>query len=118
MFINEGGAFRGLALPEAVQYSTANALAFVDLDGDRQEELLIGGNFYALQPELGRYDASYGHVLKWERGAWHTIPYKESGLHVRGQVKHILSYASPQKQKILLVRNNDKPLVYEWDSDL
>ena len=113
MFVNNGGNYTGLPLPEIVQYSTANAMEFVDIDGDTKKELIIGGNFHAVQPELGQYDANFGIALKWQNDKWETIPYKQSGLNIRGDVKHIRTFNSPSEKKILFVRNNDKPVIYE-----
>ena len=38
-----------------------------DFDGDGRMDLLLGGNFHGVPPILGRYDASYGLLLRGSR---------------------------------------------------
>jgi len=50
-------------LPDAVQFSSAEAFYVADFNGDKIPDVLVGGNFYEMIPSIGRCDASYGTVL-------------------------------------------------------
>ncbi|MFN0037776.1 MAG: VCBS repeat-containing protein, partial [Saprospiraceae bacterium] len=46
-FENTGGLnFKAHPLPDELQFSTLNAYALADLDGDGKNEIVLGGNFY------------------------------------------------------------------------
>jgi hypothetical protein len=61
--VDNKGTFIQHALPQALQFAPLRAADFIDLNGDGYEDLLLGGNFYENNIELGRYDADYGSVL-------------------------------------------------------
>ena len=117
LFENKGDRFDAIPLPEIVQYSTTNAMEFMDLDGDAIDELIVGGNSFGIQPQLGQYDANFGVVLKWEDQSWNPIPYKQSGLNVKGEVKHIKNFESGETSKVLFVRNNEAAIIYELNTE-
>jgi hypothetical protein len=89
LFINMGnGTFKVQPLPDAAQLSPVYAIVAKDVDGDSVKDILLGGNFYGLKPELGKYDASYGVLLKGTKpGAFISLPVQQSGLCVRGEVR-------------------------------
>ena len=65
IFMNDGnGNFTISHLPTAAQMSPMYAILPYDFDKDGDLDLFMGGNLYGVQPEMGRYDASYGHILE------------------------------------------------------
>jgi hypothetical protein len=108
----KGLQFTAQPLPSELQYSTMNATALQDLDGDGRPEVILGGNFYESNIEMGRYDASYGHVLRIsERGKLSAYPL--GSLRVKGQIRKISPVKTGGKTAFVLARNNEKALLIE-----
>ncbi len=103
-----GGRFAFEPLPISAQFSPINAIAVEDFDGDGHIDLLLGGNFYGVRPEFGRYDASYGVYLKGDgKGGFEHIPNREIGLKIEGEVRHIKHIRLGSQKYILIARNNN-----------
>ena len=63
--LNTGdGTFALQPLPVEAQLAPVYAALADDFDGDGRMDLLLGGNFYGVTPVRGRYDASYGLLLR------------------------------------------------------
>ncbi|PTM10657.1 MAG: hypothetical protein DA408_15520 [Bacteroidetes bacterium] len=104
-FENTGGLkFVAHRLPDRLQFSTVNTLAAVDLDGDGRQEVLVGGNFDECNIEMGRYDASYGQVLRLENGNWKDYPLGE--LSIVGKVKAIVPIQINGQPHFVIGRND------------
>lgn len=111
---NGKGGFTFQKLPVEAQYSPIYAIHLDDFNDDGNPDLLLAGNLYDVKPEVGRYDANYGCLLAGDgKGAFTTVPFQESGLFIKGQVRDIktLEYGG---KKILLVARNDDILVAIW----
>ena len=107
---NGNGTFTVQNLPTEAQFAPIYASLAQDFDGDGHVDLLVGGNFYGVTPVLGRYDASYGLMLRG-RGDGHFEPVdmETSGLVIEGQVRRIKSLRGANGQRLIAVaRNNDK----------
>ncbi|MBV6654842.1 MAG: VCBS repeat-containing protein, partial [Mameliella sp.] len=57
------GEFKKEVLPVSVQFSPVYAIETADINKDGRPDLLMGGNLFKVQPEIGIYDASYGSCL-------------------------------------------------------
>ena len=110
-FANDGhGHFQFHPFPRIAQQAPVNAVVFTDVDGDGHPDLLLGGNEYQASVMPGRYDASYGLVLKGDgHGDWQPIPPVTSGLILDGDVKD-LRLVHAGRRLILLTAINDQPL--------
>lgn len=111
IFLNDGkGNFTLKPLPLMAQLSPVFAILAADLNDDNIKDLFLGGNFYGLKPQGGRFDASYGVTLmggdslKFE----HYAP-EVSGLFVKGEVREILPLKTA-KGDCIAVAVNDGPL--------
>ncbi len=106
---NGSFSFEKIVLPERAQFSPVYAMTEMDLNKDGYADLILGGNLYKVQPEMGRYDASYGVVLiNDQKGNFidRTLDY---GFSVRGEVRDFVVDGN-----ILHVfRNNDVVLSYQ-----
>lgn len=87
-FINDGNMnFSKRALPREVQFSSVHAIKLTDLDNDGLEDLVLAGNNYHVNTQLGRQDAGYGLMLRnIGEGRFELFPEK---LYVKGAVKAI-----------------------------
>jgi len=112
---NEEGIFRIQPLPTEAQFSPIYAILARDFNADGVKDLLLAGNFYGLDVQLGRYDASYGTLLigNGEDG-FASVPIQNSGLTLTGQVRNMISLRYKNKQEVIIfVKNDDRIQVYE-----
>ncbi|GAB3962393.1 VCBS repeat-containing protein [Spirosoma harenae] len=117
LLINDGkGHLTAQTLPGEAQFSPVCGAVFMDYDHDEQTDLILTGNFLDVLPEIGRYDASYGVVLrnkgKATNGAinYESINPASSGFFVRGQVRRMVQLAQGQ---LILAKNNDRAQVFK-----
>ena len=96
-------------LPLSSQFSPVYTIAAVDIDQDQDLDLLLGGNLYKVQPEIGMYDASYGQCLLNDGQGHFTDHSVELGFSVKGELRDIKIV----DDRIYIFRNNDKALTYQ-----
>jgi hypothetical protein len=110
---NGNGTFTLQPLPIEAQFAPIYASLAGDFDGDGKTDLLVGGNFYGVTPMLGRYDASYGLMLRGDgRGAFTPVDMEQSNLVIDGEVRDIKSLRGANGERLIVVaRNNGKVMV-------
>jgi len=112
VLINQGNLdFRLQALPWEAQLSPYRDAAIVNADGDSPKDVLLVGNYYENNIQMGRYDADFGTILRY-KDTISTTPL--NGLTVKGQVRHIRDITIGGKKALLLVRNNDSAMVIRF----
>jgi hypothetical protein len=86
-----------------------------DFNADGTKDLLLAGNFYGINPQLGRYDASYGTLLAGDKaGGFTSVPSLNSGFSITGQVRDMLSLRYRNNQEVIIIAKNDDWIqVYE-----
>jgi hypothetical protein len=112
---NGDGSFSaGQELPWQAQLSPMYAGALIDLDGQANKELILGGNLYGVKPEAGRYDASNGVVLRVDANRnIEVLSPQESGFKVDGEIRQILSL----NNHLLIMRSDDSAQVFSLNRD-
>ncbi|MGV3642204.1 MAG: VCBS repeat-containing protein, partial [Adhaeribacter sp.] len=112
LMINNGrGRFAWQALPLEAQFSPVFAIESLDYDHDGRLDLLLTGNFFDVLPEMGRYDASYGLVLRGKgKGFFEAVPPRVSGFFVTGQVRKSRLLTNARGQQLVLLAKNQGPL--------
>ena len=101
------------ALPLSGQVSTIEKGMATNLDRDPEPEVTVVGNFFPVNIQLGRYDASPGFVLDFPDGKPVVIPPRESGLVAFGQCQNVVQINSPHYGPLFVVgRNNDSMLCF------
>lgn len=115
--LNDGkGNFKLNPLPVQAQFSPMYASLVEDLNKDGKIDILSGGNFYGVKPEIGRYDASYSTFLKGDgKGNFSYVPNSETGMNVKGQVRDIVKMHTVNGGLILFIKNNERIQVYKED---
>jgi hypothetical protein len=108
-----GGVFDLQPLPIEAQFAPVYAAIAEDFDADGDVDVLLGGNFYGVPPLRGRYDASYGLLLRGDgRGAFSSVELEESGLEITGQVRDMKWLRHARADRVIVVaRNNDRVMV-------
>jgi enediyne biosynthesis protein E4 len=105
---NKNGTFSSRPLPKAAQLSPMYGIAAEDFDRDGNVDLLMGGNFYQSQPQVGIYDGSYGVLLKGNgKGDFTALPAQQSGINIRGAVRDMKVMNVGKKRIIVIAQNND-----------
>ena len=109
VFYNDGkGNFKMKPLPIRAQFSQVFSILVADVNNDGIKDLFLGGNFYALKPEVGRYDASFGVTLLGNLKHWFDyLPPANSGLFIKGEVRDIVPIDTKHGREIIVARNND-----------
>ncbi len=86
LFLNRGDHFEARALPVEAQISPAFGVSVADFDGDGREDAFLSQNFFAVHPDIARYDAGRGLLLRGDgRGGLTPVPGQESGLLIYGE---------------------------------
>ena len=109
------GKFVKHALPMEAQFAPVNAILCDDFDNDGIKDLLLAGNEYQTEVVTGRYDASYGCLLKGSNKAIFTaVPPAQSGFILKGDVKDLKFLQLASGKKIILAAvNNDSLRVFK-----
>ena len=105
------GKFVKHPLPVEAQFAPVNTMVAEDLDGDGYKDLVLAGNEYQADVITGRYDASYGTVLKGSStGAFNCLPLSKTGIVLNGDVKSMLLLPAAAGGKLLVVAANNESL--------
>ena len=110
--LNKGdGTFALRALPAEAQFAPVRASLVRDFTGDGNADLLLAGNFFGATPIRGRYDASYGTLLRGAgNGSFVTVPMEESNLVIEGQARHLREMRATNGDELIIVARNDTSL--------
>ena len=87
------GRFLLTRLPKEAQWSPIFSFVAGDWNRDGVTDVIASGNFYAVSPYEGRYDASYGNLLLGQaivgtgRPSLAVMPMESSGLLLEGEVR-------------------------------
>jgi hypothetical protein len=101
------GKFKTHTLPLEAQFAPVNCIMVQDVDGDKNADLLLAGNEYQADVNTGRYDASYGVLLKGNgKGNFTTVPFAKSGLLLQGDIRDITMLQAAGKRLLLAAPNN------------
>jgi len=116
-FENQGdGKFAIHALPDRLQWSSIEAAHLHDLDQNNYPDILLGGNFYECNIEMGRYDANFGNILSFSKGKEMLIN-PLGALQIKGQVRRIHPINVGGKAAYILVKNDDAVQLIQFDGN-
>lgn len=110
------GRFALQPLPAEAQFAPVYASVADDFDGDGSVDLLIGGNFHGVTPLRGRYDASYGLLLRGDgAGEFEAVPLERSGVAVEGEIRGMVPVRGPGgKRSVVFGRNDAAAVLLEY----
>jgi len=107
VLINNGNwQFEVKALPWQAQLSSYRDAIVVNANNDNLPDILLAGNYYDNNIEMGRYDADFGTLLiNKGRGQFscESVP----GMTIKGQVRHVRKITIAGKDAFVLAKNND-----------
>ena len=116
ILINDGkGKFETKALPAEAQFAPYKDAMVVNANNDDLPDILLVGNFYNCNIEMGRYDADFGTILI-NQGNGNFTTSLINGLALKGQVRRIGAVTIGKQPAFILARNNDSAMVIKFVS--
>ncbi len=117
VLINNGNLqFETKALPWMAQLTTCKDAVVVNANNDGLPDILLMGNYYENNIEMGRYDAGFGTILL-NKGKGEFEVENLNGLIVEGQVRHVKEIDLGKQQAYILARNNDSAMVIQFKNN-
>ncbi len=115
ILINKGNLnFDLQAMPWEAQLSPLKDAVVVNANNDSLPDILLLGNYYENNIEMGRYDADFGTVLL-NKGKNGFVSTPINGLQIKGQVRHLKKIILADKQEaFVLARNDDSTMVIRY----
>jgi hypothetical protein len=116
IFLNDGkGNFSMQPLPWQAQLSPYHDGAVVDANGDSLPDILLTGNFYENNIQMGRYDGDYGMLLLNQGGGKFACSLL-NGVVIKGQVRRMKKLQLGENEAFVLAQNNDSVRVIQFQS--
>lgn len=111
--INNGdGSYTIQPLPLATQFSPIFDINITDFNNDKQQEILLTGNFSGTKPQEGRYDTNNGIFVNSSGKVLKGMKYQ---LNLKGDVRNVGIARSINNSRLLIVAKNDDNLeIYEF----
>ncbi|MBS1655481.1 MAG: VCBS repeat-containing protein, partial [Bacteroidetes bacterium] len=107
ILINDGKMnFKVQAMPWQAQLSPFRSATVIDANHDDLPDLLLMGNYYGNNIQMGRSDADFGTILI-NKGKNNFEAETITDLVVKGQVRHIGDTHIKGKEAFILAMNND-----------
>ncbi|WP_242696458.1 VCBS repeat-containing protein [Longitalea luteola] len=114
VLLNDGKMnFSLQALPWEAQLTSFRDAIVVNANNDSLPDLLLMGNYYDNNIEMGRYDADFGTVLLNKGNASFACE-PINGLTIKGQTRHIRKITIGKKEAFILARNNDSTMIIRF----
>ncbi|MCF0074160.1 VCBS repeat-containing protein [Dyadobacter sp. CY261] len=103
------GRFKVSALPVEAQLAPVFGIVVTDLNEDQNPDVVLTGNFFPNEVNMGRQDASTGLLLLGNgRGGFLPQRPKESGLLLRGDARSSAVLRNAKKQQLMLTAIHSK----------
>lgn len=115
LLINKGNLqFDVRPMPSMAQLSPFKTAVIVNANNDGLPDILLMGNYYDNNIQMGRYDADFGSLLVNKgRGVFDCQPI--NGLSVKGQVRHMLPLNLGKQPAYVLARNSDSAMIIRFE---
>jgi enediyne biosynthesis protein E4 len=105
--------FTTIPLPWEAQLTSYRDAVVINANNDSLPDILLVGNFYDNNIQMGRYDADFGTVLvNKSQGKLQCENLK--GIEIKGQVRHIKNIRIAGQGAFILARNNDSVMVMQY----
>ena len=101
------------ALPWQAQLSSYRDAVVVNANDDSLPDILLFGNYYENNIQMGRYDADFGTVLV-NHGSGKLAAETINGLQIKGQTRHVGKINIANKESFILARNNDSTMIIQF----
>jgi hypothetical protein len=117
VLLNNGDLnFTAKPLPWLAQLSPYKDGIIVNANNDKLPDILLVGNFYDNNIQMGRNDADFGTILI-NKGNGQFDCQSINGLAIKGQIKHIKRIKIGKEEAYILARNNDSLMVIRFKDE-
>lgn len=100
-------------LPWQTQLTSFRDAVAVNVNGDKFPDILMVGNYYENNIEMGRYDADYGSLLvSDDKGGFRYQTLNE--VAIKGQSRKVRELKIGNREAFVIARNNDSTVVIEF----
>ena len=107
ILINNGNwNFTLKELPWEAQLTSYRDAAIADVNNDNRPDVLLAGNFYPNNIQMGEYDGDYGTVLI-NNGNGNFSSSLLNGVVIKGESRHVRKITAGGKEAFIFCRNND-----------
>jgi hypothetical protein len=113
IFINNNGTFEKRELPWQTQLSNYRTSVILDANGDALPDVLLMGNYYDNNVQIGRQDGDFGTVLINKGKGEFTYSSFTGFIDVK-QVRNIKSIQIQNQKAFILARNNTNASIIEF----
>jgi hypothetical protein len=114
VFVNNGNMkFEMKPMPYEAQLSAYRDAVVTDANHDNLPDILLMGNYYDSNVEIGRSDADFGMLLI-NKGEGRFASSTLNGLSITGQVRHIQPLTIGGQHAYLLAKNNDSTRIIKF----
>ncbi|MEO7048758.1 MAG: hypothetical protein ABI091_25880, partial [Ferruginibacter sp.] len=114
ILMNKGNMnFTTEPLPWLAQLSPMKDGIVVNANNDSLPDILMVGNFYPNNIQMGRNDADFGTIL-FNKGNGQFSCESIKGLQIKGEVRHIKKINIGKEEAYILARNNDSIMVIKF----
>lgn len=101
-------------LPWEAQLSSYRDAVTINANDDDLPDILLMGNYYENNIQMGRYDADFGTLLI-NQGNGSFLVENINGLQIKGQVRHISKINIGKNEAYILAKNNDRVSIIAFD---
>ena len=108
--------FTTIPLPWQAQLSPYKDAVVINANNDSLPDILMVGNFYDNNIQMGRNDADFGTILL-NKGNGQFICENINGLQIKGEVRHIKKINIAKEEAYILARNNDSIMVIKFKDE-
>jgi enediyne biosynthesis protein E4 len=119
LFMNRGTSFVPQPLPIEAQFAPAFGISVADLNGDGNEDIFLGQNFFAVDGDTPRYDAGRGLLLEGDgHGQFQAVSAKTSGVEVYGEQRGcaVSDYDGDGRVDLVTTQNGAETKLYRNES--
>ncbi|MDQ6903334.1 MAG: hypothetical protein M3139_10025, partial [Bacteroidota bacterium] len=114
ILLNNGNLkFTTKPMPWLAQLSPFKDGIVINANNDSLPDILLVGNFYDNNIQMGRNDADFGTILL-NKGHGEFTCETINGLQIKGEVRHIKKINIGKQEAFILARNNDSVMVIKF----
>jgi hypothetical protein len=115
--INQGNLnFDVQPMPWKAQLSPFKDAIVVDANHDNLPDILLVGNYYANNIQMGRYDADFGTILL-NKGKGIFAAENLNGISLKGESRHIRKISIQGKESFIIAKNNDSTQLIQFTDE-
>ena len=113
VLMNQGnGKFETVSLPDLAQLTPYMTAQIIDANGDNLPDVLLYGNYFGNNIQLGRYDADFGKILVNKGNCQFDVRNTE-GVQIKGEVRRMMPIQVGKRKAFILGINNEKVRILE-----